>query len=322
MKRGSAPDRPFRRHRRVIAATLPPALGGSVEDLHRARIASRRLREALTILDGDLPRGMAKKLRRRLRRVTRALGPVRELDVADGLLAEMAQSADPEHARPIAAVRRWVHRERAARQRKMRRRVKPAKLDKLGQVLTSLGHALPSVATDGLWRSHLAARIGRLARLTRVAVDRTGGLYSPERVHQVRIRLKKLRYALEFAADTGPVRLGALVRQLKAVQDMLGQLHDLEVVLRQVWAIQEDAHPIDASRPHLDGFARQLEDECRHLHGRYVVKRPTLVRLCAKAEALAQRVAPERPNRTGARPATLKMSLRGSLGRRARASAR
>src|SRR5258708_17575668 len=52
---------------------------GDVRALHRARVASRRLRELVPVL--QLDGGASRKLARRLRKVTTRLGTVRELDV-------------------------------------------------------------------------------------------------------------------------------------------------------------------------------------------------------------------------------------------------
>ncbi len=52
---------------------------GDVRALHLARVASRRLRELVPML--QLERATSRKVGRRLRKVTRRLGPVRELDV-------------------------------------------------------------------------------------------------------------------------------------------------------------------------------------------------------------------------------------------------
>ena len=49
------------------------------EAVHQARVASRRLREVLPIVLA--PGGRTERLRRTVRRLTRTLGPVRELDV-------------------------------------------------------------------------------------------------------------------------------------------------------------------------------------------------------------------------------------------------
>src|SRR5438045_4197461 len=63
---------------------------GDVRALHRTRVASRRLRELLPIL--QLDPDLARKLVRRLRRVTERLGTVRELDVLLLLLDELHDS--------------------------------------------------------------------------------------------------------------------------------------------------------------------------------------------------------------------------------------
>src|SRR5262245_26462458 len=63
---------------------------GSVRSLHAARVASRRLREVLPVLqiDGET----ASTLGRRLRKVTKRLGTVREVDVLRQLVDELRGS--------------------------------------------------------------------------------------------------------------------------------------------------------------------------------------------------------------------------------------
>jgi CHAD domain-containing protein len=49
--------------------------------------------------------------------------------------------------------------------------------------------------------------------------------------HRLRIRCKRLRYALEFLADLYPGKTQALVRRLVAVQDILGLHQDADVAI-------------------------------------------------------------------------------------------
>ena len=102
-----------------------------------------------------------------------------------------------------------------------------------------------------------------------MAIAAAGHMYAPEPLHQVRIAAKKLRYALELAEDAGIKSASAPVRAVKRVQDTLGRLHDLQVLQTHVAAVQASR---DRSLP--DGglaiVSRALEDECRHLHARYV----------------------------------------------------
>ena len=86
-----------------IAAAWPGAARGETRAIHRARTASRRLRELLPIVDAAAPDAGARRLRREARRLTRALGPVRELDVAIDVLADEV-SGQPEMGAGIAAI--------------------------------------------------------------------------------------------------------------------------------------------------------------------------------------------------------------------------
>src|SRR5690242_17675306 len=69
----------------ALGRLLAAARDGDVSSLHRARVATRRLREVLPLVaegaKGD-------KVTKSLRRLTRILGPVRELDVALQILDE------------------------------------------------------------------------------------------------------------------------------------------------------------------------------------------------------------------------------------------
>src|SRR4029079_19432585 len=101
------------------------------------------------------------------------------------------------------------------------------------------------------------------------AMTEAGHLYAPERLHAVRIAAKKLRYSLALAADSGLTQEAAHVRTIKRAQDMLGKLHDLQVLQPHVAAVQAEPR---SGRPReaLEDLARHIEGQCRHLHGRYV----------------------------------------------------
>ena len=75
-----------------------------------------------------------------MRRITRALGPVRELDVTLLLLAELeGKGAAP--TRAIARVRKAVIEERQKRRREMLDEITPSRLDKLRKRLVQVGRA-------------------------------------------------------------------------------------------------------------------------------------------------------------------------------------
>jgi CHAD domain-containing protein len=129
-----------------------------------------------------------------------------------------------------------------------------------------------------------AAAMGRAARRAvglRVAIDNAAGIYLPDRLHEVRIAVKKLRYALEIARDLSGSRATARIRTLKRVQDLLGRMHDLEMLIARTRAIQSRAGaPNLKLSADLDRLVRRLENECRRLHVRYMNERKALRGIC------------------------------------------
>ena len=279
---------------------MPLAIEGDVRGLHQARVASRRLREAVPVLSTGLKGGKAKKARRTIRKITRALGSVRELDVALTLIDELAAADDI--SRPaLQEVRLHVASERDRRREQMLARLSSVDIGKLDRRLTKLGAASdedPAVA----WREALAGRLLRGAKRLAQSVAAAGQLYAPDQLHQVRIDAKKLRYALELASDSGVLAARSLVTAVKKVQLTLGTLHDLQVLQSHVAAVQL-AQASEAAAPHeaLAAIAGRIEEQCRVLHGRYITVAPRLLEVVALVRTDVV------PKLAAARP--LKMSL-------------
>jgi CHAD domain-containing protein len=260
---------------RALKRHLPQAVAGNDRGVHQARVTSRRLREAVPVLATGLKGSKSGKARRKIRRLTRALGTVRELDVTMQLLDELARS--PQVSRTaVEDVRARVVKERDSRRKLMLERLEGVNVEKLDRRLSSVGTALTEAKTEP-WRKALAARLLARSRRLTLAMDEAGHMYAPERLHAVRIAAKKLRYGLELAADSGLRQAAPHVRTIKRTQDMLGKLHDLQVLQTHVAAVQsEPRSERPPSRVALEDLARHIEDRCRHLHGRYVSTAPAL----------------------------------------------
>src|SRR5436190_24170080 len=82
------------------------------------------------------------------------------------------------------------------------------------------------------------------ARL-QAAIDKAAGIYLPDRLHDVRIAVKKLRYAMEVARDLSGSRATARILTLKRAQDLLGRMHDLEVLIARTRGVQSSARVPD-----------------------------------------------------------------------------
>jgi CHAD domain-containing protein len=270
------------RRARELERQLPAALAGDDVGVHQARVASRRLREAVPVLAADTK--IRKKAERKIRRLTRALGTVREMDVTVQILDEFARGPGvPRDA--LEDVRAHVIAERDRRREAMRDRLRRVNTGKLSRRLEEVSIMIPG-ATLGEWRGTLVARVGHRARRLRGAIQNAGQVYAAEQLHLVRIAVKKLRYALELVADSRLAAVRPMVNTLKRAQETLGRLHDLQVIEHHVAAVQ--ALPPTrrgADAKGLNVIARMLADECRHIHARYVKQVPALLDLIDRCTA-------------------------------------
>ena len=82
MQRTTLPVRLLRQRLLSLLDALPAAASGDVTSVHRARVASRRLREVLPVLAEAADSDAMDRAGKQVRRITQALGPIRELDVA------------------------------------------------------------------------------------------------------------------------------------------------------------------------------------------------------------------------------------------------
>jgi CHAD domain-containing protein len=202
---GSTAYSPFQKRLEAFARERPGVGQGNVEALHRTRVASRRLRELLPLL--PLDRDTSRTLDRRLRRVTKQLGIVRELDVLMLLIEELQQNRRYPSA-ALNQVRTAVGLARNEARGRLTAKLPTAKLERLSNRLRRAVKALESddatlrgagsAVEKRAWLWALEARLARRATSVRSAIDVANGLYVPERLHDVRIALKKLRYAAEL----------------------------------------------------------------------------------------------------------------------------
>jgi CHAD domain-containing protein len=247
---------------------------GDVRALHRTRVASRRLREIIPVLPvrGD----RARKLSRRLRRITSRLGAVRELDVLLLLLDELHGSRRA-HSDALARVAVSVATDRDRARRGGRVSLEPLRRTarKLRELVDDLKREPAPDVRGTRWA--VEARIVRRATRLADALSDAGAVYLPERLHAVRIAVKKLRYSVELANSSGVRSLSATSRLLRRAQDILGRMHDRQVLIDRVRHVQATLTPPSISVwRSLDALVASLDDDCRRLHGRYMRLRPEL----------------------------------------------
>jgi CHAD domain-containing protein len=286
---------------------------GDVDALHRTRVASRRLRELLPILRLDAH--TSDKLSGRLRKVTKRLGAVRDFDVLIGLIAEM--HGDRRYSNnALTALQGAVEEQQRNARERLEAKLPPAKVQRLTRRLKRVArHLEPDGERSrdaGMDRAKqtsvwvLEARATRRAARVREAIDAAGTVYVPGPLHQVRIALKKLRFALELKAEINSQRTTRDIAALKSSQDLLGRLHDLQALIDHAREMQtsQSGPDLTASRE-LAALVRTLESDCRKLHARYIRTASSLIVIAENAggsKAAAARVA-RRELRREQRPA-------------------
>jgi CHAD domain-containing protein len=200
------------------------------------RVAARRARAALRLFAGGAPPRVEGALDRELRWLGSELGAVRDLDVQIAWVEQERRDLAGNRARAFGAFVADLRRLRAKRQTHLRAVLSSARyhhlLVRLERFADGSGGALGAgagrapVATVGADR--LATAIETLCRRGR-RVAKCAGEPSAEDLHALRIRAKRVRYALEFLAPFTGAPGHALVKRLVALQDILGAHQDAVV---------------------------------------------------------------------------------------------
>jgi len=253
----------------LVRRTWAGVRDADVESVHQARIALRRIRVALLTVHASDSDEIEL-----CRYLGRALGRVRDLDVMQDLLAGMGTRL-PAAASAIAVIRRDVEHNRQRERRRLIKTLDDVELRPLARLHRS--HPLAPLKFWKDWRTALMADIAARTRTLRSAVDAASAVYMPNRLHRVRIALKKLRYALEVADATGTSIDSRLMRDGRKAQDLLGRLHDLQVAHRIVRRFDASSGSIAAEARVLDAV---VTSETAALHEKYVSRRDRLRAAC------------------------------------------
>jgi CHAD domain-containing protein len=214
----------FDEYRDTHFAQLPHVRDGDPDAIHQARIATRQLRAILPLLHHDKRQLQASM--DAARTAGRALGRVRELDVLSSLLRKYEERV-PATASATTAARAQLTQEQEAARRWLIKRLDAIDLQPLRAVAAGSSFQL---SHRGAWKNRLRDRLATHARNARKALDHASGVYLPNRSHGLRISVKRLRYAMEAADQTGLFRAPRAVEDIKKVQARLGQIRDAHLL--------------------------------------------------------------------------------------------
>jgi CHAD domain-containing protein len=224
------------------------------EGLHQVRVGSRRVRAVLDLVDRDLYPAYDRQTRK-LRKLTRALGLPREMDVHESLLEALRPRLG--EGSPMAALEHAQERFGAALRKaraEMLKELDRLSLKRLDQLLEVPNLTNPFAVGDlgtGAWEC-LTPWMERAFRPMPALLDEEDG----PALHGVRIDVKRLRYALEILAPAFATEPSDPLRLLKAFQKALGDHHDLATLEDRL----QDLHTglVERHRPTLAEGTRTL----------------------------------------------------------------
>jgi CHAD domain-containing protein len=255
---------------RLAAHEAGARTGEDPEDVHRMRVATRRLRAARRVFQKalaglvDLDRANAES-----KTLATALGRVRDLDVFAAALRGRAQEAPPGDRAALERLAADHERERDAARAGLIAVLDGGSLAYLrGELRRELeavaGGAEPPRRGAGRRKDTVARGAPRLVARALRRLRRAGDdLLAPPsyELHELRITAKRARYTGEFFAPGYGDLLKGPIARLTDVQDTLGEVHDADVaaavLLRAIERIAGQAG--QAGEPASDGQAGQAD---------------------------------------------------------------
>jgi CHAD domain-containing protein len=203
-------------------------LGSDPENLHQHRVAARRTRAFLRAARRYIDPDWAQSLVGPLRELGQVTGPARDLDVLSEHVQGELESLDSADQAGADVLTARLESERASARRELLHaldgdsyRVLLARL----RMRPRLAVDVSSVPLDKI--AHKAYR--RVLR----AVDNLGPTPDAGAVHQLRIKLKRARYAAELAAN-GDRKGDRFLKRAKVLQSLLGEHQDAVVAERRL----------------------------------------------------------------------------------------
>jgi CHAD domain-containing protein len=187
-----------------------------------------------------LPRGATTRLTKELRWFAQTLGAVRDLDVHTETLREHLQTAGAVASQELGGYELALRRDRVGAHEKLHALFASERYHSLMTSIAELLDGAPSPAALRRWGSFTiragAAHYLKPSRKRVVKLGRKLGTHSKgEDLHRLRIRAKRLRYALEFFVEPYP-ELARAAKATKALQDVLGQHQDARTARGRVLA--------------------------------------------------------------------------------------
>lgn len=259
----------------------------NMDDIHDLRVASRRIRTILDVFSDQLPNKKVKNWEKEIRTITRSFGQVRDLDVQINLINNVFKSTEDPRLR--SGLRRVRLRLKQKRQQKQ--------ADTSGAINLVINSA--SIAEMEMWIKTVIEKADSemffSAELFQVGYKKIQSrldeflfyevfIFNPNRIselHQMRIKAKRLRYALEVFSELYQLETDFALDITRQVQEYLGNIHDCDVwisflpefmekEMRRVKTYYGYSSPFSRIKPGIEYLIKDRERERTRLYKSFI----------------------------------------------------
>jgi CHAD domain-containing protein len=254
--------------------------------VHDMRVAARRCRVALRTFRGVVGRERTAALTSELRWVADLLGETRDWDIVIARVRERADNGAAPLVPDDTSVRTALEALGAARAEAHERLVEALASPRYSELVQSLLDAARDLEqkasddADGDTLAEFAAkRIGRASKRVRSRLAGDIEALGAKRIHEVRIRVRRLRYLVEFSADLGGAAFEEVATRLVAAQDAFGAAQDAIVAKRLLGLLTQRAAAGEGGDGALESILVRFRQDERQRARR---ERSKLVRTCRR----------------------------------------
>jgi CHAD domain-containing protein len=219
----------LRLHNELLDDTNPDAI-------HDLRVGSRRMREVLDYLRNSLPEKWFTRLMNASKKITKSLGHLRETEENLKMITDFRDDAKIDAISAEILIHTQKKSLRKGKQKSIRR-ISESKFATFEKFITRVRGSritLPTVS------DMLEIRMQDFVSFT------WNTTINDDHLHDLRIRAKKLRYAMEIHEKITGRRMGRLRSRLKKLQETLGHIHDLFVLSEFVRHAKEEWNDPDS----------------------------------------------------------------------------
>jgi CHAD domain-containing protein len=226
-----------RLHEQLLVHDPGVRLGDDPEELHKLRVATRRLRALLRAARPMLVREWSEPLRAELKWLGGVLGPARDLDVLIQHVWEEAADLSGDERRALSRAVAVLEAERDEAGKALREAMDSERYFDLLDAVERAARA-PHVVSRDVSVTDIAG--GEFRKLQRAAKKLSDDA-SDEELHALRIRGKRARYAAELAEGPAGKPATRFIDGAKDLQDTIGEHQDAVVAEQRLRDLRRSA---------------------------------------------------------------------------------